>query len=104
MGFVSRLKASSGGGPGPNPRETFWLRQPFLEARTDAGEVITVDEALTLDAVWAAIRARAWGVGQLELRTFRRIGQDDEDREAANDAPIARVLFEPNREHSDMNC
>jgi HK97 family phage portal protein len=102
MGLVSHLKSQSGGGPGPNPRDTFWLREPFFAARTDSGEVVSVEQALGLDAVWAAVRARAWGVGQLELRSYRRVGLYD--REPADNAPIARVLFEPNREQSDMDC
>jgi HK97 family phage portal protein len=98
MGLARRLKQA---GPGPNPETTFRYRYPFWAARTDSGEIVSVEDSLTLDVVWAAIRLRAWGVGQLPLRTYRRIG--DDERVGAQ-SPTTRVLRKPNREHSSINC
>jgi HK97 family phage portal protein len=98
MGLVRTLAQS---GPGPNPRTTTWLRYPFFSARTESGEEVTVEDALTLDVVWSAIRLRSWGVGQLPLLNYRRNG-DEFDREPRT--PTARVLLKPNREHTSINC
>lgn len=99
MGLVNRMKQAS---PGPNPSTTTWLRYPFFAAKTESGEVITVEDALTLDVVWSAIRLRAWGVGQLRLFNYRRL--DGEQRRVEPNSPAYKVLRRPNREHTSMNC
>lgn len=99
MALVRRLQ--QGIGPGPNPETTFRYRYPFWSGFTQAGESISVEDALQLDTVWAAIRARAMDVGQLPLLNYKRLA--DGERELSQ-SPTARVLGEPNREHSSMNC
>jgi HK97 family phage portal protein len=99
MAFVRRLQ--QGIGPGPNPETTSRYRYPFWAAFTDAGETVSVEKALELDTVWAAVRARSFDVGQLPLIGYKRLDADERELSLS---PVARVLREPNREHSAMNC
>jgi hypothetical protein len=97
MGLVSRMAQAS---PGPNPRTTSWLRYPFFAARTESGETMTVEDALTLDVVWSAVRLRAWGVGQLRLLNYHRLG--GEERRSERNTPSAGAAQAEPRAHLDQ--
>jgi len=86
----------------PNPSNTLWLREAFFGAGSQAGKTVTVDSALRFDVVWACIRFRAFGVGQLPLIVYERLG--DEERQRARNVPAARLLRRPNPEHVQMNA
>jgi HK97 family phage portal protein len=86
----------------PRPaRDTTWFRETFFSGRTESVEVITVEDALGIDAVWAAVRVRAWGVGKLPLLNYRRIGPSQ--GELLDAGPAARVFARPNPEQAPMN-
>lgn len=71
--------------------------------RTEAGEVVTVEKALGLPAVYAAIRTRADLIGTLPLMTYRRGG--DGSRERADDDPRFALLHDrPNPEMTAAEC
>lgn len=99
MSLVRRLQAAS---PiGPNPVDSL-IRQPFFAARSQAGKTVTVDSALHFDAVWACIRLRANVTGQMPIRVYERIG--DDDYQPARNQRVMKLMRKPNREHNGMNA
>ena len=102
MALVRNLQASMGLPlpTGPNPETTRWYRMPFWSGGTKAGKTITVERALQFDAVWQCIRLRAWTTGQLPIRIYERLGEDD-SRPAPN-YQANRPLKQLNREHTRM--
>lgn len=56
------------------PDDTLWLRDAFHAARSAAGESVSVDRALGMDAVLACIRLRSDAIASLPCRTYIRPG------------------------------
>lgn len=54
------------------PDDTLWLRDSFLAARSAAGETVTVERALGMDAVLACIRVLSDSVAALPCRVYQR--------------------------------
>ena len=98
MGLVSRLQAASP--VGPNPRDS-WIREPFFAASSHSGKTVTVDKAMQFDAVWACIRLKSYTAGQMPIRIYERL-TEDESRPAPNQR-VGRVLRRPNGEHVRFN-
>lgn len=98
MNLVARLIDGARGGP----EETLAFREAFVGARAATGETVTVDRALHLGSVFAAVNLRSKAVGKLPLVTYRR--DPAGGRTEAWMEPVHRLLgAEPNPEMSGVN-
>lgn len=103
MSLVGRIV----NGPRPRaqlgPEETLWIREAFFAARSGTGQQVTVDRAMHLDSVFAAVRRRAEGVGTLPLKVYQRT-RGGRGRVEAWFEPVYRLLHdEPNPEMPAVN-
>lgn len=105
MNLAARI---AGVRPAPEVRaagheDTLWLREAFVGARTTSGELVTVEEALHLDPVVAAVRLLSDSLGALPLKVFQRM-RGGAGRMEAWMEPAYRLLHdEPNPEMGAMD-
>lgn len=85
------------------PSDTLWLREAFMGARAPSGEMVTVEEALHLDPVIAAVGLLSESLGALPLKVFQRMRGGGGRMEAWME-PAYRLLHdEPNPEMGAMD-
>lgn len=105
-GWLDIIRGSQGqavGRPMPvsvragEPDDTLWLRDAFHAAASPSGESVTVDRALTLDAVLACVRVLSDSVAALPLRVYLRTSGGALSEQWSR--PVSRLLRdEPNPE------
>lgn len=105
MDILRGSQGQAGRGPVPvntragEPESTVWLRDAFHAASSPAGESVTVDRALTMDAVLACVRVLADSVAALPLRVYLRTPGGALSEQWSR--PVSRLLRdEPNPEMS----
>lgn len=95
---IARAEISERGGTGGPVMDLGPWLDAFSRNRTAAGKVVTVQGALGVAAVWAAVRVLSDTVGTLPLIVYRRVG---DDRQRAPDNRTYKLLHdEPNPEMS----
>jgi HK97 family phage portal protein len=102
---VTQLRAILGSpfaaAPGKPVDVQAW-RDAYQGGRPDAGEEVTIPTALSVSAVWAAIRVRSDAIGSLPLKVYERLG---DSREPANDYEAYSLLHDrPNPEMPARLC
>lgn len=94
--LVSGVRAQAG--DWPTPKTTSWLQHAFSGGVSASGQVVSVEKALTLDSVVAAVRLLSESVGALPLKVYQRT-RGGQGRVDAWFEPVYRLLHEePNRE------
>ena len=98
MNLVARLIDGATRGP----EDTLAFREAFVGARASTGERVSIDRAMHLGPVFAAVQLRSRSVGKLPLKTYRRIPTGG--RAEAWQEPVYALLHdEPNPEMSGVN-